>query len=81
MVFLKIHSQVSGRRRSDLADEPDAVAARVRVPALVHARRPPRDADAPRQAVLLRRRQRTVDPPEVGDLRRKVDFVIGLSWG
>ena len=80
--FLKIHSQVSGvRRRSDLADEPDAVAARVRVPPLVHARRPPRDADAPRQAVLLRRRQRTVDPPEVGDLRRKVDFVIGLSWG
>ena len=69
-----------GRRRSDLADEPDAVAARVGVPPLVHARRPPRDADAPRQAVLLRRRQRPVDPPEVGDLRRKVDFVIGLFW-
>ena len=52
-----------------LTDEPDAVAARVRVPALVHARRPPRDADAPRQAVLLRRRERAVDPPEVGNLQ------------
>ena len=58
-----------GHTRLHLADEPDAVAARVRVPSLVHARRPPRDADAPRQAVLLRRRQRAVDPAEVGHLQ------------
>ena len=55
--------------RSHLADELDAVAARVRVPALVHARRPPRDADAPRQAVLLRRRKRPVYPAKVGNLK------------
>ena len=63
------HLVTLGHAWLHLADEPDAVAARVRVPPLVHARRPPRDADAPRQAVLLRRRERPVDPAKVGNLK------------